>query len=202
MAFTPAANEQYTIRRKVLKLFGAAFHIYDAQGAVVGYCKQKAFKLKEDIRIYTDESMSTELLHLSTQQIIDFSPKFTVRNAAGHVLGILQRKGLASTFVRDEWLILDAAGTQIATLREDSTWLAILRRIHELFAALSPQKFHVLDMQDKQVAIFRQHFNWFVYRLGVAIDPAVLDGQGDDDIDPMLILAAACLISAIEGRQA
>ena len=43
------AEEGFT--DEVLKIFGAAFHIYDPHGALVGYCKQKAFKLKEDIRM-------------------------------------------------------------------------------------------------------------------------------------------------------
>src|SRR6185503_13579603 len=46
-------ESQYMIRRKVLTLFGAQFHIYNAEGKVVGFSKQKAFKLKEDIRVYT-----------------------------------------------------------------------------------------------------------------------------------------------------
>ncbi len=54
MKFNIEPGEHYTIRRKVLKIFGAAFHIYDPHGNLAGYCKQKAFKLKEDIRIYTD----------------------------------------------------------------------------------------------------------------------------------------------------
>ena len=34
MSIQAAQGEKYTIRRKVFKLFGAAFHIYDAQGRV------------------------------------------------------------------------------------------------------------------------------------------------------------------------
>ena len=41
----------YMIRRKVFRIFGGAFHIYDPAGQVVGYSKQKAFKLREDIRL-------------------------------------------------------------------------------------------------------------------------------------------------------
>ena len=47
--------DQYTIRRRVFQLFGASFHAYDPNGRVVGFSKQKAFRLKEDIRIYPDE---------------------------------------------------------------------------------------------------------------------------------------------------
>ena len=57
-AFT---HESYLVRRKIFKLFGAAFHIYDPNGRVAFYSKMKAFKLKEDIRLYTGEDMRTEV---------------------------------------------------------------------------------------------------------------------------------------------
>jgi hypothetical protein len=42
------SQTQFTIRRKVLTLLGAKFHIYNAQGDLIGFSRQKAFKLKED----------------------------------------------------------------------------------------------------------------------------------------------------------
>ena len=44
--------DSYMIRQKVLKLLGAEFHIYsdDSMQQLIGYSKQKALKLKEDIR--------------------------------------------------------------------------------------------------------------------------------------------------------
>ena len=36
--------------------------MYDGRGALIGLSKQKAFKLKEDIRFYTDETMTEERL--------------------------------------------------------------------------------------------------------------------------------------------
>lgn len=64
-------QEKYLVRRKVFKIFGAAFHIYDAAGNIVFYSKQKAFKLKEDIRIYTGEDMQQEVLTMRARQILD-----------------------------------------------------------------------------------------------------------------------------------
>ena len=52
--------QNYLIRRKVFKLLGGAFHIYDPEGRLAFYSKMKAFKLKEDIRLYSDESMQEE----------------------------------------------------------------------------------------------------------------------------------------------
>jgi uncharacterized protein YxjI len=194
-AFNIAPGESYTIRRKVLKIFGAAFHIYDAQGHLVGYCRQKAFKLKEDIRIYTDESCSAELLVIRARSIIDFGATYDVTSPEGTTLGSFRRKGLASTFLKDSWLLFDAGGRQIADLKEQGSFLAVLRRYIEYIAFLSPQRFTLTRADGTVLARYRQHFNLFVYRLGVTV---LAD---DPQIDDLMLLAAGCLITAIEGRQ-
>jgi uncharacterized protein YxjI len=188
-------GEAYTIRRKVLKIFGAAFHIYNPDGQVVGYCKQKAFKLREDIRVYTDESCKEELLVIKARSIIDFSTTYDVTLGDGTSLGSLRRKGLSSTFFRDSWLVFDAGGKHIADLKEDGGFMAFARRLHEAVALLSPQKFTVTRTDGTEIARFRQHFNLFVYRLGISVL------KDDPEIDDLVILAAGCLITAVEGRQ-
>jgi uncharacterized protein YxjI len=194
MTPTTKHGEQYTIRRKVFKVFGAGFHVYDAAGQVVGYCKQKAFKLKEDLRVFTDEQMSSELFRMNATKVIDFGSTYEVRHPTGELMGSLRRRGLKS-LVRDSWLVFDGQGQQIATLEEDSTTMALLRRAHEFLAAILPQKFVLKRADGAPIATFRTHFNLFIYRLGVAIhteDPA---------LDDLMVLATGCLIAAIEGRQ-
>jgi len=196
MGNKPAANERYTIRRKVLKLFGAAFHVYDEQGSVVGYCKQKAFKLKEDIKLYTGEDMNDMLLSIQAQSIIDFSAAYTVVLPDGTALGSLRRKGLKSSFIRDEWTVFDTDNNEIATIRELGSITPIIRRYLDAIAFLFPQKYELTRTADSQViAVLRNHFNIFISKLGVAIV------QEDESIDELLVLGAACLITAIEGRQ-
>ena len=194
MAFTPAPGEQFTVRRKVLKILGAAFHVYDESGHVVAYCQQKAFKLREDIRLYTDESKTETLLTMKAQSIIDFGVTFDITLPSGETIGSLRRKGMKSMF-RDSWLLYSPDGTEIATMQEDSGALAILRRLHEAFAVLSPQKFQITKTDGTHVATLRTHFNLFVYRLGVSVHVE------DDEVDELMVLAATCLIAAIEGRQ-
>lgn len=189
-------GEKYTIRRKILKLFGASFHVFDESGEVIAFCKQKAFKLREDIRIYTGEDMTTELFSLKARTIMDFSTTYDVALPDGEALGSLRRKGMASTFVRDSWLVFDAAGNEIASIIEQNAWLAFARRMVEWVALFSPQKFEVRrPADDAHVATFRQHFNPAVYRLGVTVH------EEDPELDDLVILASACLIAAIEGRQ-
>lgn len=195
MAIKAAPGEQYTIRRKVLKIFGAAFHVYDAGGGLVAYCKQKAFKLKEDIRLYTSEAATEELFALKARSIIDFGATYDVTLPTGELLGSFRRKGLKSTFIKDEWLVFDENGAQVATLTERGGFLAFLRRYTDLISLFSPQKFDMTLPDGTVLASYRQHFNWFVYRLGVSIH------KQDERLDDLVVLAAGCLICAIEGRQ-
>lgn len=197
---TAAPGERYTIRRKILTVVGAAFHVYDAEGRVVGYCRQKAFRLKEDLRLYTDESMSTELLTMKARQLIDFGATYDITLPGGQVLGSLRRKGLKS-ILRDSWLVFapgDAGhkGAQpIATITEDSGFKAFSRRFVPYVGMLMPQKMHLRAADGREIATYRTHFNLFVYRLGVAIH------EQDEAFDDLLVLAAGCLLAAIEGRQ-
>lgn len=195
-------DARYTIRRKVLKLFGAAFHVYDTKGDVIAFCKQKAFKLREDIRLYTDETCSEEFLALRTRQIIDFSATYDVQLPDGQIMASLRRKGMKSTFLRDAWTIYgpalpDAPDTTpvLAYVEEDSGTLAFLRRYVEYVSFLSPQKFMVRTEAGEHIATLRTHFNPFVYRLTVHVH------RDHPEIDDLVLLATASLIAAIEGRQ-
>src|SRR5215204_568014 len=91
----PFTHRTYIVRRKFFKFFGAAFYLLDQEGRVIGYSSQKAFKLKEDIRVYTDESMSEELLVIQARNIIDFGATYDVTDPAkkGRSVGSYRRKG-------------------------------------------------------------------------------------------------------------
>ncbi|MCH7988345.1 MAG: hypothetical protein IID46_04245 [Planctomycetes bacterium] len=185
------AATEYTIRKKVFTLFGAKFHIYNSQGDLIGFCKQKAFKLKEDIRIFTDESMTKEQMKIAARSIIDFSASYDVTESSTQKrLGALQRKGLKSLF-RDEWIVLDDNENEIGTIKEDSMLLAMFRRY---FFNFLPQKYHLSDQSGTQHAEFRSHLNPFIQKMTVTVYP-------DSPIHPLLILAAGVLLVAIEGRQ-
>ena len=190
---TAAVQHEFTIRRKIFTLFGAKFHIMNAKGDVIGFSKQKAFKLKEDIRVFTDDSMSTELLAISTRSVIDFSAAYDVTDSAsGTKLGALRRKGFKS-ILRDEWMVLDPNDTQIAAIKEDSTMGALVRRFLPM-GNLVPQRFNLLDGADNQFAEYHTHFNPFVHRMTVSV-------YNTCPISPHLVLAAGILLVAIEGRQ-
>ena len=184
--------DTYLVRRKVFKLFGAAFHIYNPDGEVAFYSKQKAFKLKEDIRVYTSEEMTTEALIIQARNIIDFSATYDVIDpASGNKIGAVQRKGMKSIF-KDEWIFMNSDDKIIGTIKEDSAVLALIRRF---LTNLIPQTFHG-ESEGKEVCIFKQKFNPFIAKVELDFS---MDNEGI--LDRRLGIACAVLLSAIEGKQ-
>ena len=180
----------YTAKKAFFSFLGNTFRMYDASGGLAFYIKQKAFKLKEDIRIFTGEDMQTELLTIQARQVIDFAAAYDIVDAqSGVKVGAARRKGFKS-ILRDSWQLLDVDDNPIAQLQEDSTALALVRRF---LSNLIPQRFHIACEGGGSVEV-RQHFNPFVYRLQVSIPRQVT-------LDRRLIMGVVSLIAAIEGRQ-
>lgn len=191
MTTAPFDLDAYRIRRKVLKIFGASFHAFDTQGRVVAFSKLKAFKLKEDIRVFEDEGMTGKLLTVQARQIVDFSAAYDVVDPRENVkVGAARRKGWKS-ILRDKWELLDENDQHVATLEEDSGGMAFLRRF---LSNLIPQRFHLETTDGVRQADFVQKFNPFVYKLDVSVRPGAT-------LDRRMIFAVAVLLAAIEGRQ-
>ena len=183
----------YLIRRKVLKILGGAFHIFGPDNQLLFYSEMKAFKLREDIRLYTGEDKQTEALTIQARQILDISATYDVVDAPSKAkIGALRRKGLKS-ILKDEWVIMDSNDQEIGFVKEDSLVLALVRRF--LTGGWLPQKY-IGEVQGTSVCTFKQNFNPFVMKIS-------LDFSKDTSglLDRRLGIAAAILLCAIEGRQ-
>ena len=66
-------SNHYLIRKKLLKILGEKFHIYsvDTQENLIEYWYQKALKLKQYTRVYTDDIESEELMKIKARNILD-----------------------------------------------------------------------------------------------------------------------------------
>jgi uncharacterized protein YxjI len=182
----------YLLKRQVFALTGK-FRIYDPSGNLVMFSEQKMFKLREDIRVYADESKSQEVLSIKARQIVDFSAAYDVVDTAyNQKVGTLRRKGWRS-MLRDEWEVLNANDEQIGILFEDSIGLALLRRL--LLGSWLPQNYDI-TLGETRVADLRQNFNLFRYELTLdfSMDPS-------QRLDRRLGIAAGILLAAVEGRQ-
>ncbi|MEK3867070.1 hypothetical protein MHH60_26720 [Paenibacillus sp. FSL H7-0716] len=184
-------HTEYIIRKKVFSIMGAKLHIFDSSEQLVLYSQMKAFKLKEDIALYTDESMQKELLRIKARNVVDFSATYDVHDTeSGEHIGAFRRKGLKS-ILKDEWIILDRHDQEIGKIKEDSTAMALLRR----FIAIIPQKYNI-EMDDATIPAFKQNFNPFVTKIMADFSE---DRKGK--LDRRLGLAAGILLCAVEGKQ-
>jgi hypothetical protein len=185
-------HPSYLVRRKVLKIFGGAFYIYLPDGRLAFYCNQAAFRLKEDIRLYSGEDMTEELLTIRARQIIDLGATYDIVDTpTGQHIGSLRRRAFRS-FIRDEWDILATGDAPVGQVIEDSTAMALLRRF---LSRLIPQHFTV-NLQGQPLAELRQMFNPFILKIvaDFSADPQFL-------LDRRIGIAAAILMASIEGRQ-
>ena len=182
----------YLLHRQAIALTGK-FRFYDPAGRLVMFSEQRMFRLREDIRVYGDESKSQEVLSIKARQILDFSAAYDVVDTAmNQKVGVLRRRGLRS-ILRDEWEVLDANDNLTGKLFEDSVGLAMLRRF--LLGSLLPQNYDI-TVGDMRVADLKQRFNPFRYELD-------LDFRMDttNRLDRRLGIAAGILLAAIEGKQ-
>jgi uncharacterized protein YxjI len=184
----------YLIRRKFFKIFGASFQVFGPDGQLVFFSKQKAFKLREDIRIYGDEAQSEELLTIHARSWLDFAAAYDVLDARnGEKVGGLKRRGFKSMF-KDEWVLMDADDRDIGLVQEENAMLATVRRFVP-YGELIPQKF-LGTLHDRPTFELRQHFNPIIQKITVDFTP-----DQDGQLDRRLGIAASVLISAIEERQ-
>lgn len=199
-------------RRKFWKLFGAQISVNDpATNQQVGFIKMKAWKLKEDVRLYRDASMQQELLRIQARSIIDFGATYDVYDTTTEQpLVSLRRKGLKSTFVRDHWELFTPAGAPFGYIEETSSNLAIARRwvgiipylgdSIELIFAFIPQKYDIFVSPDGTsgpllAAHVTHRKNPIIVKM--ELDTTVAQVQAD----PRIGIAACSLLSIIDASK-
>lgn len=191
----PFGYSKYAVRKRFFNFFNTWFRIVGPDDQVVFTSKLKAFKLKEDIRVFAADKQ-TEMLRISARQILDFGATYDVVDArSGEKLGALRRKGLKSIF-KDEWLILNAAEQEVGMIQEDSGWLAFLRRfLGGIVNLFTPQR-HLGQVGGAPVLEFQQTRNPFITKTYLDFS---MDTTGT--MDRRLGIAASVLFAAIEGKQ-
>lgn len=185
-------HPRYLLKRQAIALTGK-FRFYDPMGTQIMFSEQRMFRLREDIRVYSDESKTQEVLSIKARQIIDFSAAYDVVDTAmNQKVGALRRKGLRS-LLRDEWEVLDANDRVVGSLFEDSMGLALLRRL--VLGSWLPQNYDI-TFGETRVGDLRQNFNLFRYELNLdfSMDVSHL-------LDRRLGIAAGILLAAVEGKE-
>lgn len=177
-----------------------------APGALIAFCRQKPFALKEDLLIYADETMSQEILRIKARRVVDIGGRYIVTTPDGAAIGALQRRARASLLLTT-WVLVGADDQELAVVRESSVPVAVFRRVQNLLQAipliggivslaldLIPIPYH-FDIQQGEAVIGRHSRKTGIrdrYRLQVD-DP-------QRTIDRRLLIALGIGLDALQSR--
>ncbi len=70
--------------------------VLDSSGQEIVYVKQKVFKIKEAISVYSNRSQSEILFNIDADRVIDFSARYNFRDSSGNLFGSVKRQGIKS----------------------------------------------------------------------------------------------------------
>lgn len=101
------------------------FNITDRNGNYVAYVRQKMFRLKEDVIVFSDESRTKELFNIKANQWIDFNASYMMTDLlTGKKFGRLARKGMRSLW-KARYDIIDENDKPIYQINEDNGWVKV-----------------------------------------------------------------------------
>ena len=181
-------QDSFVVRQKIFSL-APKFVFFDEDGKTLAFLRKKVFAWKDDIRVFTDETQSFELLRIKGRQVIDFAASFDVTDSlAGRKVGALKRRGWKS-ILRAEWDILDERDQEIGKVREDSAFLAVVRR---MLGRIIPQGY-TFEVAGELVGTAQ--YTWNIFLPAIRVD---FTADTARRLDRRLLVAALVLLMTVE----
>ncbi len=173
----------------------------ESPGERICFVEQKRFKFKEDIRFYTDDSKTSELLRIKARQRFDPRARYDVTDGQGTKVGQIQ-KVFGKSLIRSTYRIYDATGQEVAVASERSLGVALFRRLVGFvpfigdFADWLPIPYHFTFSRGEQELGVNQRRAWKLR------DIYTIDMSGDPErtLDRRLVLAMAVGQDALQAR--
>jgi hypothetical protein len=184
----PLFNEDYYLFKG--KLWGMSFarrcwqyNVYNKNKNLLFIVAQKMFKLREEIRFYTDAQLKNEILKITAQDIIDIWNTYEVYDSCtNEIIGFLKCRGI----LRGHWVILSSDKTELARLKEKTGTMLV----GYFLGRWLPRKYNIKTNQEQNIAVVKQKFNPFVARY-------ILEIKRDDVVDPRLLVVLGALLVAV-----
>ena len=201
----PNAHDRFQLRQRIkLVINQYEFFLENPDGTAgdpICFVEQKRFKFKEDIRFYTDESKTQELMRIKARQRFDPRATYDVTDDIGGKIGAIQ-KVFGASLLRSTYRILGPDGQEVATATEKSMPIAITRRAVgfipyvENVANWLPIPYHFVFLHGEQVIgeNTRQTFKIRdVYHIDMSADTGHI-------LDRRLVLALSVGMDALQAR--
>ncbi len=207
MTIDPNAHDQFVLRqriRPVINQYEITVRASDGgPGEPVCFVEQARFKFKEDIRFFADDSRSVELMRLKARQRFDPRARYDITDDVGGKIGEIQ-KVFGESLLRSTYRLYDPAGNEVATAREKSKVVALVRRIVQFipyvgdYADFLPIPYHFEFVHDGDVlGTHTRRTGLFKFRDVYDID---MSSDVARRIDRRLVLANAVGMDALQAR--
>lgn len=184
------------LRFRLISL-GPQINVVDASGQSVAYVKQKMFRLKEDVEVFTDESRRTPLWRMKADRIIDWSAAYRITDTSGAVLGTLRRKGARSLW-RATYVITDPNDQVMGGIHEKDPWIKVLDGLLSIVPILGELSGYFLNPSylvqrgDELVLEVRKRPAFFETRFSIE------QVSGVDAINEALLVASVLMMVLLE----
>lgn len=114
-----------TLSFKILALASQAT-VTDATGRTVLYTRQKIFKFREHVEIWTDATQGTKLADIRANQVIDWSARYFSTDAQGQEIGSVGRRGWRSIWKAHYEAFNPGDNTADFSIHEENAWTKVL----------------------------------------------------------------------------
>ena len=96
----------------------------DATGNTKAFVKQKLFKLKEHVEVFSDENRTEVLFNIRANKWLDFNTTYSITNAREENIGRLARKGWRSIW-KASYELFDEKDQQDLLIQEKNAWVKV-----------------------------------------------------------------------------
>lgn len=97
----------------------------DATGITKAFVKQKIFKLKEHVEVFSDETRSEVLYNIRANKWLDFNTTYSFTKPDGESVGRLARKGWRSLW-KASYELYDEKDQQDLVIQEKNAWTKVM----------------------------------------------------------------------------
>src|SRR4051812_42871691 len=207
MATDPNRHDRFVMRQRIRSVINQYEITVPGPGGEPGepvcFVEQARFKFKEDIRFYADDSKTVELMRLKARQRFDPRARYEITDDRGGKIGEIQ-KVFGESLMRSSYRLYDANGDELATARERSMFVAILRRAVGFipyvgdYADWLPIPYHFDFVRDGEVVgTHERRSGLFKFRDVYDID---MSADKEHVLDRRLVLANAVGMDALQAR--
>lgn len=184
-------QQDYFYARKSQFSWSPRFYFYDEHGNTLAFVRNATFAWKKEIRVFTDPTLSFELLAIkpvgSSRPVEAFQVTDSVNQSRVGAIRQMQ----AGPLQRRRWVLMDSAGEEIGTVGEDSALLGGIRR---LITELAPQSYTFL-LGDRELGWATQNGGLFTPELKID-----LSSDSEKRLDRRLVAAAVVLMLAFSAQ--